>query len=137
MTIDRLDIEVSGRPAPQGSKHHGEYGQMREASPYLPAWRAAVKAAVYRRYVELGVPPHPDVLPLIRGPVGVRIEFRLDTGQRIDSKPDLDKLARATFDALTQARVWEDDARVVYAELLKVEAGERETGALIRVVSEG
>ncbi len=127
---DRLVIKVTGRPAPQGSKHHGEHGQMRESSPYLPAWRAAVKRDTYRAYRDAGIGP--EELPLFVGAVGVRVDFRLDTGDRIDSAPDIDKLLRATFDALTQARVWEDDGRVIYVWSRKV-AAPGETGADIEV----
>jgi len=116
VTIDRLTVVVRGRPAPQGSKRVGQYGQVREQSAYLPAWRAAVRRAVYERYRELGVDPAD--LPLLRGPVEMSCVFRLDTGARIDGPPDLDKLLRSTWDALTQARVWEDDARVVHVREL-------------------
>jgi len=34
-------------------------------------------------------------------------------GVPIDGAPDLDKLLRSTWDALTAARVWVDDGRVV------------------------
>lgn len=114
----RLVVAVNGRPAPQGSKRLGERGQMREASPYLPAWRDAVKVATYRAYMAAGVDA--AVLPLFRGPVGCSITFRMTTEQRVDSAPDLDKLVRAVWDALTDARVWEDDGRVV-----RVAAGKR------------
>lgn len=130
--IAELRVTVRGRPAPQGSKRPGAAGQMREQSAYLPAWRAAVKQAVYERYRELGVPP--GELPLLRGPVAIGVTFRLDTGQRIDSPPDLDKLLRGVWDALTAARVWEDDGRVV--EVLwasKSLAGDEATGADIYV----
>ena len=128
-----LTVRVAGRPAPQGSKQLGEHGQLREQSAYLPAWRDAVKRAVYEKYRELAVPP--DTLPLLRGPVGVVIEFRLQTWQRIDSAPDLDKLERATWDALTKARVWEDDGRVVYSHATKRNAdSEHVAGAWITVV---
>jgi hypothetical protein len=40
----RMIFFVEGRPAPQGSKSPGKFG-FREASKYLPAWRAAVKKA--------------------------------------------------------------------------------------------
>lgn len=109
--ITRLSVEVAGRPAPQGSKRTGEHGQMREASPYLPAWRQAVKAAVYARYAALGV--EPATLPLFRGAVGVEVHFVLPPGRRADGPPDGDKLTRAVWDALTAARVWEDDGRAV------------------------
>jgi Holliday junction resolvase RusA-like endonuclease len=115
--IDRLVVVVVGRPAPQGSKHHGVAGQMREASAYLPPWRAAVKLAAVRVMKELGVAP--DDRPVFRGAVGLSVCFRLHTGQRIDGPPDLDKLVRGVCDALTLARVWEDDARVVYLNASK------------------
>jgi hypothetical protein len=108
----RIKISVEGRPAPQGSKHRGAAGQLREASHYLPAWRNAVKIATYRAYDLAGVTP--DQLPLLRDAVVVeQLSFRLGGDTRADGPPDLDKLTRATFDALTDARLWEDDARVV------------------------
>lgn len=113
-TPGRLVISVTGRPAPQGSKQRGAAGQLLEQSPYLASWRAAVKRDTYRAYRAAGIAP--DVLPLLRGPVGIAVTFRLDTGQRIDSPPDIDKLLRATFDALSAARAWEDDGRVVQIE---------------------
>ena len=46
-------------------------------------------------------------------------------------KPDLSKLVRATEDALTDAGVWEDDARVVgFANTRKVFAGGSDPDAL-------
>lgn len=116
--IERLDVSVRGRPAPQGSKHRGAHGQMREASPYLPAWRAAVKRAVYGQYKALGV--EAAELPLLRGPVAFGATFYLPPGRRPDAigGPDLDKLLRAVWDALTAARVWEDDGRVVEIDWL-------------------
>ena len=132
--IDRLVIRVTGRPAPQGSKRFGEHGQMREASVYLPAWRAAVARAVYQAYVEAGVQPLPDALPLLRGPVAASMHFRMAPGSRIDGPPDVDKLMRSTFDALTKAGAWEDDARVVAVTATKAEVNEGEVpGALIEI----
>lgn len=126
--ITELIVSVNGRPAPQGSKRTGSAGQMREASPYLPAWRAAVRRAVYEQYKALGVPP--DDLPLLRGPVAIGVTFWLAGGARADGPPDLDKLLRGVWDALTAARVWEDDGRVV--EVLwasKQSAHDRQPGA--------
>lgn len=127
--VDRLVISVTGRPAPQGSKRLGEHGQMREQSVYLPAWRAAVKRAVYERYRELGV--EASALPLFRGPVVMQVHFRLDPARRVDGPPDLDKLLRSTWDALTSARVWEDDGRVIAVWADKISA--EQTGADIEV----
>lgn len=132
LTFDYLAITVTGRPAPQGSKKLGEHGQLLEQSPYLPAWRVAVRRDTYRAYKALGI--EPADLPLFIGPVGIKITFRLDTGQRIDSAPDLDKLLRSTWDALTKARVWEDDGRAVsvVADKRAIVDGES-TGADIEV----
>lgn len=88
---------------------------MREASPYLPAWRAAVRNAAHRTLNALGVPP--EMRPHFRGAVVVRrLEFVTHPGQRVDSPPDLDKLLRAVLDALKYAGVFEDDGRVVRVE---------------------
>jgi len=132
----RLVITVTGRPAPQGSKRLGEHGQMLEQSRYLPAWRAAVKRCAYRAYRERGI--EPADLPLFAGPVGISIIFYLRPEQltlaRIDGPPDLDKLQRSTYDALTAARVWDDDGRVVHiGEMRKVIADGFTSGAVIEV----
>lgn len=117
LAVDRLHVTVAGRPAPQGSKKRGNAGQLREASPYLAAWRAAVKRAAYEQYRVHGV--EPGDLPLFRGPVGFSCTFWLPGDKRIDSPPDLDKLLRAVWDSLTAARVWEDDGRVVEVDWLR------------------
>ncbi|MBB4689805.1 RusA family crossover junction endodeoxyribonuclease [Amycolatopsis jiangsuensis] len=135
-TIEVLSVTVPGRPAPQGSKKTGSAGQLREASAYLPAWRAAVKRAVYERYRELGVVP--GDLPLLLGPVAFGATFYMPGGHRVDSPPDLDKLLRAVWDSLTAARVWEDDGRVVEVDWCsKVAATEAYpfTGAHLQVRS--
>ena len=125
--IDRLVVVVRGRPAPQGSKRFGAAGQMREASPHLAAWRAAVVQAAYQQMLALGVTP--NARPCFVGPVAVRVWFRVPG--RADTPPDLDKLLRSTWDALTAARVWEDDARVVYVEAGKLTAKPELMGARI------
>lgn len=130
--VDRFYVKAEGRPAPQGSKRLGQHGQMRESSPYLPAWRAAVKRAVYEQYRDLGI--EASVLPLFRGAVALSIVFVVDASERrLDSAPDLDKLTRSTWDALTQARVWEDDGRVITTELHKRAATTSWTGAIIEI----
>ena len=128
--VDRLTVVVRGRPAPQGSKRLGSGGQLREQSAYLPAWRAAVKQVVYEQYRLLGV--EPADLPLLRGPVAFGCTFWLPLGRRVDTPPDLDKLLRSTWDALTSARVWEDDGRVVEIDWLAKVADET-TGADLTV----
>lgn len=128
-----MRLFIPGRPAPQGSKD----ANMRESSVYLRAWRAAIKEHVFRWYKDNGVKP--GDLPYIRGEARLQqVVFCLDTGQRIDSPPDLDKLLRALFDALTQARVWEDDGRCTSVGWLeKKQIDERGTGVDIWVIGVG
>jgi Holliday junction resolvase RusA-like endonuclease len=122
-------ITVVGRPAPQGSKKRGAAGQMRESSVYLPAWRAAVKRAAYAAMRAAGVGPADR--PMFVGPVRVDITFYVEG--RADADPDGDKLERATWDALTQAGIWEDDARVVDWSGRKRQVTDAPTGAQIEV----
>ena len=139
-----FSVRVTGRPAPQGSKRLGEHGQLIEQSPYLHAWRGvwrgkgasrryshgAVGQAVYREYYRRGVPP--EALPLFPGAVEVAISFYVHGDPA--GPPDIDKLARSTFDALTVCRVWDDDARVTRVFLRKIEATSDEPpGAFIFV----
>jgi Holliday junction resolvase RusA-like endonuclease len=143
LAVPRLTVWVPGRPAPKGSHKRGEHGQLRDASAYLAAWSGswtgtgrnrrrvagAIERAVYERYHEMGI--EPAALPIFRGPVGIRITFCVNSA--IDAPPDGDKFERAVWDALTIARVWEDDARVVDWGGTKTAAGESGTGALIVV----
>lgn len=114
---------VIGTPAPQGSKRHVGHGIMVESSKKLKPWREAVKYAALQ---------HAPTLPL-DGPLHVRMVFTLrkpisaPKRRRIwpDRTPDLSKILRATEDALTDAGIWSDDARVVeYTRLAKVYPGE-------------
>lgn len=143
-----LAIIVYGTPAPQGSKRHVGNGVMVESSKHVRPWREAVKAAV-RDTVEI---EQPFDFPLI---VDMIFTFRRPAGHwrtgrnagrlrdsappRPDRMPDLSKLARSTEDAITDAGVWVDDARVVeYGRLAKVYANEdadalNAPGAVIRI----
>lgn len=141
-TVNQFTVWVPGRPAPQGSKKQGARGQLLEQSPYLAAWRAAVKRAVLERMLELGIKPGDR--PLLRGALGFSACFHMDTGQRIDSPPDLDKLIRATWDPLGPGTpgargAWliEDDGRfVVVRDVRKVQAIKGRIGADIVVWQE-
>lgn len=147
----RLTIAAFGRPAPQGSHGLGGAGQFLDASPYLAAWRTAVKVGTYKAYEALSVPF--DSLPLFPAGTPVTVErctFYLDEDQcraagtdEPIGDPDIDKLLRATLDALGgakkgSARLFADDAQVVKInELSKTRrlwGGPR--GALI-IVSDG
>lgn len=148
----RLTIYVYGRPAPQGSKEAGTGGALLESSPYLPAWRQAVKRGAFEAYAAAGIDP--AALPLIPAGTPVIIErcefYVTDEQCRAEGtdepigKPDIDKLLRSTLDALggaegkRSARLFADDSQV---KRIRDLAKERAmpggpTGALI-IVSDG
>lgn len=141
-----ISFRVYGVPAPQGSKRHVGGGRMIESSKKVGPWRAAVIAAAISARLAGG--PHE-----IAGAVSVDITFyRARPGSHYNSKkqlkphapdypnttPDLDKLVRSTFDALTDSGVITDDARVVELYATKVFT-EKTAGAdiVIRSMSEG
>jgi crossover junction endodeoxyribonuclease RusA len=105
-----LEVFVPGRPAPQGSKRHVGAGILVESSKTVGPWRQTVAYTAAQVFVgppldgpllvRLGfVMPRPAATPKRRTPPAVK-------------KPDVDKLARAVFDALTSV-VWRDDSQVV------------------------
>ncbi len=147
----RLALYVYGRPAPQGSKDLGGAGQLLEQSPYLPAWRVAVKVAAYKAYKAAGI--HQDQLPLIPAGRPVIVELcrfyvgpdqcRAEGTEEPLGAPDVDKLLRATLDPLGgakrgSARLFADDSQVkTIRELGKERAGPGSpTGALI-IIGDG
>lgn len=126
-----IRIVVRGTPAPQGSKSFKGLSSagraiLTESSKKVRPWRQDVKAAAEAWRDLAGVAP-------IDGPIVVRMTFTLPKPRSAPKTrrtypmrtPDLSKLARSTEDALTDAGVWTDDARVIeYARLAKVYPGE-------------
>ena len=123
----RISFEVPGDAQPQGShKVYPVRGRFVVAhdNPRLRPWRDTV--AWHARAEMAGRPP-------MAGPVAVELTFRYQRpkghfgkrGLRPSAptdhvvKPDIDRLARAALDALTQAGVWRDDAQVVCVVALK------------------
>lgn len=128
-----ITIVVHGTPGPQGSKRHVGNGRMVESSKKVKPWRQDVKAAA-REVIDLIEDWQPLDGPLAASltvtvrhkpaskpswwPLGIRWSKSLMW--RPASTPDLSKLLRSTEDALTDAGVWKDDARVVeYRRLAK------------------
>jgi crossover junction endodeoxyribonuclease RusA len=121
---------VNGTPAAQGSKRAfviGGKAVMVDADKKLKPWRQAVTdAAAAARGDD----------PLFMGPVRVRVRFvfprpksHYGTGRNAEvlknsapayvaTRPDVDKLLRAVFDALTGV-VFKDDSQVAVAESVK------------------
>ncbi len=127
-----ISFIVYGTPAPQGSKKFVGVtktgrGLMVESSKKVKPWRMDVKAAAEQMREQ-----HAHLMPL-DGPLIVSMVFTLAKPASApkrrrtwaDKKPDLSKLARSTEDAISDAGLWADDARVVeYRRLAKVFAGE-------------
>jgi crossover junction endodeoxyribonuclease RusA len=124
-------IEVSGKPAPQGSKRHVGGGRMIEMSKAVGPWREAVRAETQRVMHGHGI---------LGGAVRCTVIFRMPrpaghygTGRNATrirpgaphwpaGKPDLDKLARAVLDGLTSGGAWKDDSQVIIMNVRKIYA---------------
>lgn len=127
-----ISFQVFGHPAPQGSKKFvgttkTGRGLLVESSKRVKPWRMDVKAAA-----EQVCALYPSQTPL-DGPLLVSMVFTLPKPASAPRsrrtwpmrKPDLSKLARSTEDAISDAGLWTDDARVVgYTRLAKVFPGE-------------
>lgn len=125
--MGRITFETYGQPAPQGSKRHVGGGRMIESSKAVAPWREAVKWAARHALAEAGHPPALD------GPLLARVVFTVPKPKSApktrrtwpDRKPDLSKLLRSTEDAMTDAGLIADDARLVeFTRLAKVFPGE-------------
>lgn len=139
-------ITVHGVPAPQGSKNVNRYGATYEVSKRVKPWREAVKFAA------LEVTGRTAGWEPMDGPLSLAAVFYFDrpkshyrTGRNAhllrdaapaypQGAPDLSKLIRSTEDALTDAGVWKDDARVVVVHAEKQYAtGAVRQGAMLSV----
>ncbi len=143
-------LDVVGRPAPKGSSRAFVIPGTNRAvvapsgSPQnkaaLRSWDQAVRLAANEAVRALAAPPFVDV------PLKVEIVFRMarpaghwgKTGLRGSApafpttKPDLDKLTRATADSL-KGTVYDDDSRIVVLAVSKVYAQPGNEGATIVV----
>lgn len=114
-------ITVRGIPAPQGSKRHVGGGRMIEMSKAVGPWREAVRGETQRAM---------DGLAPLEGPVAVFVYFYLPRPKSLAKsvtlpakRPDIDKLARAVLDGLTEGGAWLDDGQVVRLQAQKNYAG--------------
>lgn len=128
-----ITLVVYGSPAPQGSKKFlgtftGKDGRthakLGESSAKVKPWRQDVKAEAIR--VRAGAAPLDE-------PLSVRMVFTVPKPASAPKrrrtfpmrKPDLSKLVRSTEDALVDAGLIADDARIVeYTRTVKVFPGE-------------
>lgn len=147
-------LEVLGTPAPKGSSRAFYKAGMKRAvivkdnDARQRGWDASVRDAVWHA---IRRPPY-DVLPsgvpaFVDKPLAVVIEFRLarpaghwakrgglkpSAAAAPATKPDADKLARSTLDALTGA-IFDDDSRIVDLVVRKRYASPGNEGARITV----
>lgn len=137
-----LTFTVMGKPAPQGSKRHVGHGILIESSKRVLPWRSAVVNAACDAIAAAPV----DVWPL-DGPVEVMVTFwftapksapkRRYTWPVTRSTGDLDKLARALLDGLTDAGVFRDDAQVVALRAVKRHSHDAVPKAIVSVLPVG
>lgn len=115
-----IRVFVPGQPAPQGSKRHVGRGIMVESCKQVKPWRSDIRSHLLD---DQGQP----LCAFGGDPVHVSLEFVMRrpksapkrTTPPAVKKPDLDKLARAVFDAISSSGVWNDDSQVVSARLKK------------------
>lgn len=128
-----LHFTAHGTPAAQGSKRHVGNGVMVESSKKVKPWRQDVVAAALeaiediRGFEPLAGPVDVDVVfYFVRPKSHYRANGRLKESapEHVAKRPDIEKVLRSTFDAMTTAGVWRDDALVVRvaAEKLYAEA---------------
>ncbi|MEV6879688.1 RusA family crossover junction endodeoxyribonuclease [Amycolatopsis sp. NPDC051128] len=139
---------IPGSPAPQGSKRArpiyrgkgdtreftGKVAQT-ESSKAVKPWRSDIRDAL--------TDPHGQPIARFDGPVAVELAFvvkrpvgtpKTRATPAAIKKPDLDKLVRAVFDAITSAGVWTDDSAAIDVHATKriAELGEP-TGCRITI----
>ncbi|MEU3656476.1 RusA family crossover junction endodeoxyribonuclease [Streptomyces sp. NPDC032161] len=148
-----LVIAVHGLAGPQGSKSPAGWGKsrktgktiplMRESSKKVKPWREKVQAAIEAALLT------GDAQYLV-GPVRADITFTMPKPVSAPKRrrtypavyPDIDKLERSTYDAISKSGAWEDDGRVIENQSRKVYPGEHpdaldQPGALIRLYTLG
>lgn len=130
-----IEFFVPGKPVPQGSKRHIGRGILIESSKDLGPWRERVALTAHQTLagepimsgaitaVLTFVLPRPKSAPKTRTPAATK-------------RPDVDKLARACLDAITDVIIL-DDAQVVDLRATKRLAELGETpGVHIRIESD-
>lgn len=131
---DARDVEffVPGKAAPQGSKRHVGRGILVESSKEVGPWRERVALAAHHAM---------DGRALFDGAVSVTLNFVLPRPKSAPKtrtpaatkRPDVDKLARACLDAITDVII-SDDSQVISLSAYKRLAQIGETaGVEIRV----
>lgn len=110
-----LDVFVPGKPAAQGSKRHVGNGILVEQSKAVAPWRTSVAW-----HASQAMHAAQDMPAPLTGALVVELEFvmprptsapKRSTPHAV-KRPDIDKMQRAIFDALTGI-CWLDDSQVI------------------------
>ena len=129
-----LQLTVEGNPVPQGSFRHVGNGRIISANPKLNAWRQTIADQI-----GLQTP-----VRLIDGSIRVDLVFTLERPKSVSRasralptvKPDLDKLVRATLDAISLERyvqLIKDDSQVTDLHAAKRYSDHRRPGVTIMI----
>jgi Holliday junction resolvase RusA-like endonuclease len=118
--VSALTFFVAGVPVPQGSKtgysRGGSVQLVDSNAKVLKPWRAEVTRVAFHSW--LGRMP-------FEGPVRVYAVFVFEKPKTVKReapsvRPDIDKLARALLDGVTDAKtIWRDDAQVTQLDVEK------------------
>ena len=137
-----VDFFVAGLPIAKGSLRHVGNGRLVESAKGLPDWRRAIADAAwtYRLQQEpytgpLWVETHfylPRPQSHYRGNDRTR-DLKANAPKYPSRKPDIDKLARAVLDAITDAGLWHDDAQVSWLRAAKDYADDRIPGVRVLI----
>jgi crossover junction endodeoxyribonuclease RusA len=129
-----LQLTVEGNPVPQGSFRHVGNGRIISANPKLNAWRQTIADQIGLQTLER----------LIDGSIRVDLVFTLERPKSVSRgvralptvKPDLDKLVRATLDAISLERyvqLIKDDSQVTDLHAAKRYSDHRRPGVTIMI----
>ncbi|MFH9389811.1 RusA family crossover junction endodeoxyribonuclease [Streptomyces albidoflavus] len=150
-THPALTVTVHGLPGPQGSKTPIGYGRSRTTGKTIPLMReSSTKVKPWRDKVQTAITAALHTSAPLAGPVYAHITFTMPKPVRAPKRrrtypavtPDIDKLERSTYDAITKAAAWKDDGCVIESHARKTYPGEHpdaldQPGALIRLYTLG
>lgn len=152
---EHLSIDVTGTPAPQGSKtafidRRSGKARTKESSAGVRPWRDSVIACTLEILNRYNISHLDDRWQPLTGAIAVNVRFytrrpkdHFGTGRNTGvlkpsaplyctTTPDVDKLVRSTLDGLTEAGVYRDDCLVTKLTAEHRYANQR-PGAFIRV----
>ncbi len=110
-----LSFFVEGNPATKGSLkviHAGGKAHLIPDNKNEKNWRSQIADTIKTEMVEKHITPFPAQTPIV-----VALMFHLPRPKTVKRplpsvKPDLDKLVRCVFDAITDSGLWSDDGCV-------------------------